>query len=73
MWRTRFATILKCLNQKNFKEPLINITKKLPKSKLKAILILKAQFENIFWWHILGFFKYTPQYNSINKKKLILF
>jgi hypothetical protein len=48
MWRIRFGTKLKCLNQKNFKEPLITIAKKLHKNSLKSILTLKAQFENIF-------------------------
>jgi hypothetical protein len=65
VWRTRFGTRLECLNQKNFKEPLVTIVKKLHKSSLKTILTLKAQFKNIFWWHILGFFKYIPLHNSI--------
>jgi hypothetical protein len=56
MWRIRFGNRLKCLNQKNFKEALVTIIKKLHKNKLKTIFILKAQFENIFWWHILELF-----------------
>jgi hypothetical protein len=52
VWKTRFGTRFKCLNQKTFKAPLVTIAKKLHKSNLKIILTLKAQFEEKIWWHI---------------------